>query len=108
MPPAPGSKSNSLQEGTSMKRFVIVLVCSALAFGGCNRRKAQKEEGESHADSASKDNLIEMSVSAQQYVGMVVELAAVTQLNEYLRSPALSNRLIAKSESLLLWPWKKG
>jgi membrane fusion protein, heavy metal efflux system len=67
-----------------MKRFLILSLCSVLLFAGCNR-KAQKE-GEPQAESANKGNLVEMSVSAQQHIGMVVAPAAVTQLNEYLRA----------------------
>ncbi|HTF68788.1 MAG TPA: efflux RND transporter periplasmic adaptor subunit [Edaphobacter sp.] len=69
-----------------MKRFIIILsICSALLFAGCDRKTAQKEEGVSQAESANKSNLIEMSVSAQQHIGMIVAPAAFTQLNEYLR-----------------------
>ncbi len=68
-----------------MKRFLILSLCSVLLFAGCNRKAAEKE-GEPQAESANKDNLVEMSVSAQQHIGMVVAPAAVTQLNEYLRA----------------------
>jgi cobalt-zinc-cadmium efflux system membrane fusion protein len=68
-----------------MKRFLILSLCSALLFAGCNRKAAQKE-GEPQTESANKGNLVEMSVSAQQHIGMVVAPAAVTQLNEYLRA----------------------
>jgi membrane fusion protein, heavy metal efflux system len=67
-----------------MKRFLILSLCSVLLFAGCNR-KAQNE-GEPQAESANKGNLVEMSVSAQQHIGMVVAPAALTQLNEYLRA----------------------
>jgi len=69
-----------------MKRFLILSLCSALLFTGCNRKAAQKEEGVPQAESANKGNLVEMSVSAQQHIGMVVAPAALTQLNEYLRA----------------------
>jgi len=68
-----------------MKRLLILSLCSALLFAGCNRKAAQKE-GEPQAESSNKGNLVEMSVSAQQHIGMVVAFAAVTQLNEYLRA----------------------
>jgi membrane fusion protein, heavy metal efflux system len=67
-----------------MKRFLILSLCSVLLFAGCNR-KAQNE-GEPQAESANKGNLVEMSVSAQQHIGMAVAPAALTQLNEYLRA----------------------
>jgi cobalt-zinc-cadmium efflux system membrane fusion protein len=68
-----------------MKRFLILSLCSALLFAGCNRKAALKE-GEPQAESSNKGNLVEMSVSAQQHIGMVVAPAAVAQLNEYLRT----------------------
>ncbi len=69
-----------------MKRFIVLSICSVLLFTGCNRKKTQNEEGESKAESAEKSNFVEMSVSAQQHIGMVVAPAALTQLNEYLRA----------------------
>ena len=69
-----------------MKRFLILSLCSALLFAACNRKAAQKEVGEPQAESADKGNFVEMSVSAQQHIGMVVAPAAITQLNEYLRA----------------------
>jgi cobalt-zinc-cadmium efflux system membrane fusion protein len=69
-----------------MKRFIVLSICSALLFSGCNRKNAQKEEGKSQANAANKSNLVEMSVSAQQHIGMMVAPAAPTQLNEYLRT----------------------
>lgn len=69
-----------------MKRSIVLLVCSALLFAGCNRKNAQKEEGESQGESANKGNLVEMSDSAQQHIGLVVTPAALTQLSEYLRA----------------------
>jgi cobalt-zinc-cadmium efflux system membrane fusion protein len=68
-----------------MKRFLILSLCSALLFAGCNRKAAQKES-EPQQEAANKGNLVEMSVSAQQHIGMVVAPAALTQLNEYLRA----------------------
>jgi membrane fusion protein, heavy metal efflux system len=69
-----------------MKRFLILSLCSALLFAACKRKAAQKEVGEPQAESANKGNFVEMSVSAQQHIGMVVAPAALTQLNEYLRA----------------------
>jgi cobalt-zinc-cadmium efflux system membrane fusion protein len=68
-----------------MKRFLILSICSVLLFAGCNRKASQKE-GEPQAESANKSNLVEMSVSAQQHIGMIVASAALTQLSEYLRA----------------------
>ena len=69
-----------------MKKLIVLSVCGGLLLAGCNRKAAQKEEGESQAESANKGNLVEMSLSAQQHIGMVVAPAALMQLNEYLRA----------------------
>jgi cobalt-zinc-cadmium efflux system membrane fusion protein len=69
-----------------MKQIIVLHLCGALLLAGCNRKDAQKEEGESKAESTNKGNLVEMSVSAQQHIGMVVSPVALTQLNEYLRA----------------------
>lgn len=69
-----------------MKRMIVLLFVSALVLAGCRTKKEQTEEGESQSESANKSNLVEMSVSAQQHVGMVVAPAEFTQLNEYLRA----------------------
>jgi cobalt-zinc-cadmium efflux system membrane fusion protein len=70
-----------------MKCSVILFVCSALLFVGCNRKNAQKEEGASpQAESGNKANLLDMGVTAQQHIGLVVAPAALTQLSEYLRT----------------------
>ena len=68
-----------------MKRIVVVLFCTALLLAGCKGKKEQTEEGESQGESP-KGNIVEMSLSAQQHVGMVVAPAQVTQLTEYLRA----------------------
>jgi cobalt-zinc-cadmium efflux system membrane fusion protein len=69
-----------------MKHLIVLSICGALLFTGCNRKTAQKEKGESQSESAKKSNLVEMSVSAQQHIGMVVAPAVLKQLNEYLRT----------------------
>ena len=69
-----------------MKRIIVLLFCSALVLAGCKGKKEQTEAGESQGESANKSNLIEMSLSAQQHVGMVVAPAQVTQLTEYFRA----------------------
>lgn len=69
-----------------MKSLVVVLMCSALLLAGCKGKKDQTEEGEAQSESANKSNLVEMSLSAQQHIGMVVAPAQVTQLTEYLHA----------------------
>jgi membrane fusion protein, heavy metal efflux system len=69
-----------------MKRSIILLLCGALLISGCNRKEAkEKEEGASQAEGDNKADLIEMSTTAQQHIGLVVAPAAVTQLSEHLR-----------------------
>ena len=62
-----------------MKRILVLSLCGTLLFTGCNRKNAQKEEGEPRAESANKSNLVEMSVSAQQHIGMQAPGAACTR-----------------------------
>jgi len=69
-----------------MKHFVVLYIFVALLLAGCNGKKAQNKESESTAESAENSNLVEMSVSAQQHIGMQVAPAALTQLSEYLRA----------------------
>ena len=69
-----------------MKHFVVLSILVALLLTGCDGKKAQNKESESTAESAENSNLVEMSVSAQQHIGMQVSPAALTQLNEYLRA----------------------
>lgn len=65
-----------------MNRWIVVIAVSALLLGGCNRKKAEQESaGET---TTGTPNLVQMSESAQQHVGLVVAPATVTQLNEYL------------------------
>lgn len=68
-----------------MKRILVYCLCGALLFAGC-KEKQSDSEGEPQAESAGKNSLIDMSASAQQHVGMVIEPARVIQLNEYLRA----------------------
>ena len=68
-----------------MKRLIVMSLCGVLLLGGCKQKKADSEEGETQTEGARKGNLVEMSVSAQQHIGMVVAPAAISQLTEYLR-----------------------
>jgi len=62
-----------------MKHFVVIYIFVALLLAGCNGKKAQNKESESTAESAAKSNLVEMSVSAQQHIGMQAPGAACTR-----------------------------
>jgi cobalt-zinc-cadmium efflux system membrane fusion protein len=69
-----------------MNRILVLLFCSTLLIGGCKGKKEHTEEGESRSESADNSSLVEMSLSAQQHIGLVVAPAQVTQLTEYLRA----------------------
>lgn len=69
-----------------MNRFFVFGLCGVLLLAGCKGKQTATEGGESQSEAAQKSKLIEMSASAQQHVGMVIEPAQVTQLNEYLRA----------------------
>jgi len=69
-----------------MKCFIVFSICSVVLFSGCNRKNTQQEEGKLQAEPAIKGNLVQMSLSAQQHIGMIVTPAAITQLSEYLRA----------------------
>jgi cobalt-zinc-cadmium efflux system membrane fusion protein len=68
-----------------MNRLIHLSICGALLLAGCKAKKAENE-GEAQSESAGRSGLIEMSVSAQQHIGMVVSPARVTRLNEFLRT----------------------
>lgn len=69
-----------------MRQIMILLLCGTVMLAGCNRKGGRTEEAKiSHEAVAGKTNLVEMTVSAQDHVGMVVAASALTQLTEYLR-----------------------
>ena len=71
-----------------MKKMIALFAFSVLLITSCNRRSAEGNEGKEgqakQGESAKQDNAVEMSVVAQQHVGLVVAPAVMTQLNEYL------------------------
>ena len=66
-----------------MKLALILAICCGMTLAGCKSKKDAPESAEKTKDAS---NLIEMSVSAQKHIGMVVAPAEVSQLNEYLRT----------------------
>jgi len=66
-----------------MKLALILAICCGMTLAGCKSKKDAPESAEKTKDAS---NLVEMSVSAQKHIGMVVAPAAVSQLNEYLRT----------------------
>jgi cobalt-zinc-cadmium efflux system membrane fusion protein len=66
-----------------MKLALILAICCGMTLAGC---KSKKDAPESAEKTKGGSNLVEMSVSAQKHIGMVVAPAEVSQLNEYLRT----------------------
>jgi len=66
-----------------MKLALILAICCGMTLAGC---KSKKDAPESAEKTKGASNLVEMSVSAQKHIGMVVAPAEVSQLNEYLRT----------------------
>lgn len=66
-----------------MRRILILTLCCWMALAGCKSKK-EPSEGAEKRETAS--NLVEMSLSAQKHIGIVVAPAEVSQLNEYLRT----------------------
>ncbi len=66
-----------------MNKFAIFMLCTAFLFAGCRSRKSDSDGVQQIPERA---HLVEMSLSAQQKVGMKVEAARVMDLNEYLRA----------------------
>jgi cobalt-zinc-cadmium efflux system membrane fusion protein len=66
-----------------MKLALILAICCGMTLAGC---KSKKDAPESTEKTKEASNLVEMSVSAQKHIGMVVAPAEDSQLNEYLRT----------------------
>ena len=68
-----------------MKRVILLFLCGMFAVTGCNRHATEdNDKPSSQEQSASKANMVDMTISAQQHVGLVVSPAEVKQLNQYL------------------------
>jgi cobalt-zinc-cadmium efflux system membrane fusion protein len=71
-----------------MNKMIALLAFSLLFIAACNRRSAEGNEGnESQGKQdggVKKDSAVEMSLVAQEHIGLVVAPAVKTQLNEYL------------------------
>ncbi len=68
-----------------MKRVILLFLCGMFAVTGCNRHATEdNDKPSSQEKSASTANMVDMTISAQQHVGLVVLPAEVKQLNQYL------------------------
>lgn len=68
-----------------MKRVILLFLCGIFTVTGCNRHATEdNDKPSSQEQSASKANMVDMTISGQQHVGLVVSPAEVKQLNQYL------------------------
>lgn len=69
-----------------MKRSLIFALSCALAVNTGCRKQSPANESDTQESAANKQSLIEMSVSAQQHVGLQVAPAASIHMQEYLKA----------------------
>lgn len=69
-----------------MKRSLIFALSCALAINAGCRKQSPSNESDTQQSAANKQSLIEMSVSAQQHVGLQVAPAASIHMQEYLKA----------------------
>lgn len=69
-----------------MKRLILLSLCGIFTITGCNKHLPEdKDKSSSQEQSADKAGMVDMTLSAQQHVGLVVAPAEVKQLNQYLK-----------------------
>jgi RND family efflux transporter, MFP subunit len=69
-----------------MKRLILLFLCGIFSITGCNKHLPEdKDKPSSQEQSANKADMVDMTLSAQQHVGLVVVPAEVKQLNQYLK-----------------------
>lgn len=68
-----------------MKRMIFILLFSALAFTGCKRQSAENADKSKSQTDMQQNGLLQMSISAQQHIGLQVSAASLTHMQEYLR-----------------------
>ncbi|MBS1802381.1 MAG: efflux RND transporter periplasmic adaptor subunit [Acidobacteria bacterium] len=69
-----------------MNRFwILILSCTIAISAGCKKRSSA-DEAETQEPSTNKQSLIEMSLSAQQHVGLQVQPASSIHMQEYLKA----------------------
>ena len=69
-----------------MKRMIVSLLFSALLFSGCKRKPAENADNAKQQAEAQQNGLLQMSLSAQQHIGLQTAPAALTHMQEYLRA----------------------
>ncbi|WP_420236236.1 efflux RND transporter periplasmic adaptor subunit [Telmatobacter bradus] len=69
-----------------MKRMIVSLLFSALIFSGCKRKPAENADNAKQQPETQQNGLLQMSLSAQQHIGLQTAPAALTHMQEYLRA----------------------
>ncbi len=68
-----------------MKKLILILFCGLMAVSGCHRQTTEKKDASpTQEQAASKAEMVNMILSAQQHVGLVVAPAEMTELDQYL------------------------
>lgn len=69
-----------------MKRLILLFLCGIFTITGCNKHLPEDtDKSSSQEQSADKAGMVDMTLSAQQHVGLVVAPVEVKQLNQYLK-----------------------
>ena len=68
-----------------MKRMIFLLLFSALVFTACKRESAENADKSKSLTDMQQNGLLQMSLSAQQHIGLQGSAASLTHMQEYLR-----------------------
>jgi len=69
-----------------MKRMIFLLLFSALVFTACKRESAENADKSKSQTDMQQNGLLQMSLSAQQHIGLQGSAASLTHMQEYLRA----------------------
>jgi cobalt-zinc-cadmium efflux system membrane fusion protein len=69
-----------------MKRMIVSLLFSVMLFSGCKRKPVENADNAKQQAEAQQNGLLQMSLSAQQHIGLQTAPAALTHMQEYLRA----------------------
>lgn len=69
-----------------MKRLILLFLCGIFTIAGCNKQSPEgNDKPSAQEQSADKAGMVDMTLSAQQHIGLVVAPAEMKQLNQYLK-----------------------
>ncbi|MBN9615132.1 MAG: efflux transporter periplasmic adaptor subunit [Acidobacteriales bacterium 59-55] len=69
-----------------MKSLILLFLCGTFAITGCNKHTNEdKEISSSQEQSTSKADMVDMTISAQNHIGLTISPAEVKQLTQYLK-----------------------